>query len=720
MLRNYITFLAVITIGTNVIWGQDENVLELPPIVVTGTRLIDEPFDQPYAFYRVSTDELQNLIGRTALDRMNYGAGVFVQRTSPNQASPFIRGLTGEQTLLMLDGIRFSHAMMRPGPNQYSAMIPDYSLSSIDAILGASSTVNGSDGLTGALDFRLAPAGRGLDSMLSAWGGTRVDTGNGATVNGGIDGVNGDWAYSFDFGLSDFHNREGGDDFRDHLFGENVRSYDDIPNTGYDAYSGGMRLAYLGLADHILELSSGYSRQTDAPRPDGYAENTGRTDRIYRFYDPQELTFIHLKDSWVVDSTVIERLNTKLWWHQHAEEQFRSSVLDQGAVDERIRQREYDDMIDAFGIDIQATTLLGAEDAHELIWGGTYIYESTKNSYREYRTPAGLIDLSLLAPYNQADWDNNTSVSDDSTYESIGLFIQDDWQVVEQFSILIGARYSNYRWSFGEVNGDADDFTGGLRCMWAPVDNHRFFVGISQGFRAPNLRNLDGVVDRGSNGQPATGNPELDPETSLTYEAGWKWLEERNSVSLTVFHTEIDDFIQPNYADGGQVQNVEGADLYGFECAWDYGIGIGSYSRLALVGSTSLVDATRDIPIVGGTFEDNISRANRLYGRAGLKYEYSRNWWTLLQIRWHDTYDDVATYPGDSDADDVRLTVAGNPDGSMPGYGIVDFLVGWLNNDGTKHVNLFIENIGNRTYREPGSGADGVGLNIGLNAGVRF
>ena len=189
---------------------------------------------------------------------------------------------------------------------------------------------------------------------------------------------------------------------------------------------------------------------------------------------------------------------------------------------------------------------------------------------------------------------------------------------------------------------------------------------------------------------------------------------------MTVFYTEIDDFIQPDYADGGEVQNTEGADLYGFECAWDYGVAIGSDSRLALVGSMSLVDATRDISIVGGTFEDNISRANRLYGRTGLKYEHGLNCWVLIQVRWHDEYDDVATHPGDSDANDVRLTVAGDPDGSMPGYGVVDIIAGWRNDVGTKYINLFVENTGDKTYREPGSGADGVGLNFGLTAGVRF
>ena len=103
-----------------------------------------------------------------------------------------------------------------------------------------------------------------------------------------------------------------------------------------------------------------------------------------------------------------------------------------------------------------------------------------------------------------------------------------------------------------------------------------------------------------------------------------------------------------------------------------------------------------------------------------LKYEPNRNWWGLLQVRWHDEYDDVvATHPEDAD-DDIRLTVPGDPDGSMPGYAVVDIKGGWQTDDGIYHTSLFVENVADITYRAPGSGADGVGRNIGLTAGVRF
>ena len=97
-----------------------------------------------------------------------------------------------------------------------------------------------------------------------------------------------------------------------------------------------------------------------------------------------------------------------------------------------------------------------------------------------------------------------------------------------------------------------------------------------------------------------------------------------------------------------------------------------------------------------------------------------RNWSGLIQLRWHGAYDDIATHPSDSDANDVRLTVAGDPEGRLPGYAVADIVIGWESDQGDRGVGLFVENLADKTYREPGSGADGVGRNFGVTASVRF
>ncbi len=697
----------------------------LPPSKVTATRLADDPFDQPYAFYRFDRDTLDTGIGRTPLDRINYGPGVFIQRTAPNQASPFIRGLTGEQSLLLLDGVRFSHAFMRPGPNQYSALIPDASIQSIDVILGASSVVNGSDGLTGALDFRLAPAGRGVSKAYSPWAATRVDSANGATLQGGVDGNTNHWAYSIEFDTQDFHDRIGGKDFEEHVFGGNPNTFDAIPNTAYEQFAAGVRLAYFGVEDHVFEINSGWTRQSDAPRPDGYFENTGNSSRVSRRFDPQDFGYLHLRDRWNLQQDWIDELRTTVWWHHHFEDQRREQIQSSGTPTERYRRRDQEDALNAYGVDLQATTRFDLAGDHELTWGATGVFENTDNDFQEFRSPAGSTDPNLSSPFEPENWNNRTTVSDDSDYQTLGVFVQDSWDLSDTVNLLTGLRYSHYDWSFGDVDGDASDLTGSVRGLWQFCDNQNLFAGISRGFRAPNLTNLDGASDRGSSGTEAQGNPNLDPEISHTAELGWRWQSGRDHLAVTTFFTMIDDLIQRDFAGSGEFTNVEDAEISGFETSWNYGLDClelpHEESRLAVIGSASLVTAHKDIPQPGGgTSTDNISRANRLFGLLGLQYEHDRSWWARAQCRWHDDYDDVADDPSDSDADDIRLTVAGSPDGSLPGYGVVDLQGGWRSEDGLIEITAFIENVFDRTYREPGSGVDGPGRNIGVAAGVRF
>ncbi len=723
-------------------------------VAVSATRLTSAPQDQPYAFYQHGRNELDHATGRTAVEALNNTPGVFVQKTAGNQSSPYIRGLTGEQTLLLFDGVRLSNAMFRPGANQYSALIPDSSIGGIDVILGSSGSVTGSDGLTGAIDFRLAEAGRGLDQAISPWATARAGSADGYRAALGFDGRIGDVAYSLDGGYAYFHDLEGGKHAGDHLYGS-AAGDDTIPNSHFHEYHFGGRVAYLGIDNNRFELAAGQTEQWNAPRPDGYFENSGVATRFSRNYDPQTFTYVHARHIFG-GAGAVPRIQTTLYYHLQEEEQFRED--NNGG---RYRRRENEDAISTVGLDLQLTSFI---KSHEVTYGGTIYQDHTDTAYRRFRSPAANLDPGAAVDDTGVTEPSNTTVPDDATYNGVGVFLQDFWRINDQWDLLAGVRYSRYDWEFdvtagragyanigpASIDDSADALTGNLRLGFSPVPPVYTFVGISQGFRAPNLSNLAGVQDSGSSSSGGTGpqiqgNPSLDPEKSLTYELGGRFTDKQDTIALTGFYTTIDDLIQVEYTDvngsgtitgpstplplptddTARIVNTDEARLWGAEFSFDYGLPLTSVlptgARLALFNVTNWVNGKVDAynPATLSVEEFNLAKANRLFGQAGVRLNLESGWWGLVRTRWSAPYND----PSPSEANDTRHTTfgaVGEAPGAMPGYAVLDAKIGWVIPGGKYWVDLTVENLLNASYREPGSGTDGSGINAILAAGARF
>ena len=92
----------------------------------------------------------------------------------------------------------------------------------------------------------------------------------------------------------------------------------------------------------------------------------------------------------------------------------------------------------------------------------------------------------------------------------------------------------------------------------------------------------------------------------------------------------------------GITTNVESGTLYGGELQADLGIPAPSLQgRLAFTFTMSVVRATADVPQPDGTVvREFISRASRIFGTTGLKYEGVGPWWVAANVRWSGEYED--------------------------------------------------------------------------------
>ena len=74
-----------------------------------------------------------------------------MQQTNLGGGSPFLRGLTGYHTLILIDGIRLNNSTFRSGPNQYLNTIDPLLINHVEVMKGQGSVPYGSDALGGTI-----------------------------------------------------------------------------------------------------------------------------------------------------------------------------------------------------------------------------------------------------------------------------------------------------------------------------------------------------------------------------------------------------------------------------------------------------------------------------------------------------------------------------------------------------------------------------------------
>src|SRR3972149_3567297 len=131
----------------------EQQTIVLDEIIVTATRSEQDIFKVPYSADIVTSKDIQERqLSRTLPESLKEIPGVMVQKTSFGQGSPYIRGFTGYDTLLLIDGIRLNNSVFRSGPNQYANTIDPLTIERMEVVKGPSSVLYGSDAIGGTVN----------------------------------------------------------------------------------------------------------------------------------------------------------------------------------------------------------------------------------------------------------------------------------------------------------------------------------------------------------------------------------------------------------------------------------------------------------------------------------------------------------------------------------------------------------------------------------------
>ncbi len=180
------------------------------------------------------------------------------------------------------------------------------------------------------------------------------------------------------------------------------------------------------------------------------------------------------------------------------------------------------------------------------------------------------------------------------------LFAEDTWQLTQPFALTTGLRYDNH-----EVFGD--QFSPRVYGVYDFNDSFTVKGGVSTGYKTPKTTQLyDGIVGFGGQGtSPNFGNPDLEPETSISSEIAAYWQHPAgHNFNATVFHNKFEDKISSQSCGG----------VTGIACA-----NTGEYASLGYSNSSRTVNID-EVIIQGLELAGKVQLLDQLALRANYTY----------------------------------------------------------------------------------------------------
>ncbi len=639
-------------------------------IVVTASRTELLSFQTPDAIAVLTRQELKNNAPRSMAEALTGVTGVWMQKTNHGGGSPFVRGLTGNQTLLLMDGIRLNNATFRYGPNQYFNTIDVFSVDRVEVIRGKGSVLYGSDALGGVINVLTRTprftsgnphlGGRGMVKYMSK-----------GMEKSGLSELTyaaKNFAFSGSINYKDF-----GD-----IYAGGTLAYQ--RPTGYSENGVNLKAKLRFTENCQITTAFQYLRQNDVGRYDQVAE------RGYEQYDfdPQIHRLAYVRIEHYYDSKWFKKLKL--------------NVSNQLSDETRKKQKKNsttttleNDVVKTHGISLENYSWFSKN--WEVVSGAEFYADKVES---------GKMVINTETAHQSSErglYPNNSNM------HNFGIFSQHTLKQ-NKFQLNFGGRFNTFRINsndpeFGKVKLTPSSLVGNLSLQYFTTTTQQIIVAAHSAFRAPNINDIStfGLFDYGIE----IPSPGLSPEKTFTIEAGYKKAGEQFSMAITAFSTRLKDQIirikstynGDEYIDNERVyikDNVARSSIKGVE----FESGIELSGNLTFINNLTWLygkDLKNDEPM---------RRIPPLNGRMALQYNKLRTF-AEAEFLFAAKQDRLSG----GDMDDHRI-----PLGGTPGWNILNLKAGY---SWTKvSVNAGLQNVFNQAYRIHGSGIDAYGRSFWL------
>lgn len=622
----------------------DESV-ELGEVSVTATQNPQLKATQaPVSVAVISSDTMQQQGVTTTKEIFEQTSGVDA-KSAGGSVMPVIRGLSDEQVLILVNGVRLSDE--RPGGNHILSIDPAQ-IEKVEIVKGSGSVLYGAGAIGGVVNIITKKSVQTEDDNLTVSGEVGLGYGNNNNEKRAKGQIN----------LS-------GKNLNLYLGGIKRKSDDikspeeDVKFSFYDGYTvwGGGDYT---MGDWSIALNIWQNRADigiTAPR-----------DFVSDYYKDETHTMGDTKIAYRSDTGLLRKFSLVASHQEHNRH--------------RIRQPDENKLTD-IKVDKDTSTLRGQwvlvpNDMHRVTTGFDLFDEDLTSSRIMNGYPPVIGKFS------------GVPVISPSSRDGIGVFMQDAITLSECWSMTAGVRYDSIEtktdgapepFFITSPQSDRDSaMSGEIGVVYHINKKSNIYANISRAFRAPTLieRYYFGPHDGPSQDR---GNPNLDPEISLNSDIGVRIATDDYRASFSLYYNSIDDLIRkiltnptdPVSEQIYQYQNITNAKIYGGELDFSYFIS----DTLSLFVSGSFIKGEDDD--TGGAL--TAIPANK--ARYGVNYE---TYWSDMDINLELSATSAA-----------RQDEIGVGEKETPGYTTVDFKTYLIHSNGI-NASLSFENILDKKY----------------------
>lgn len=574
---------------------EEKKIAKIDDIVVTATKTEESKRDVSAAVQIMSAEDIKHSTAKNAADLIVESGVGHVQKYNGGLASMVeVRGLQTDmfnpeksRVLVLVNGSNAGTVNL--------AAIPTDNVERIEIVKGPASVLYGSSAMGGVINI-ITKKGRGgfhasVGGELGSWNYWKAQ----ADINGE--------ANRFDYYVA--ASRSARDDYK-------TKDYGTINNTDYDDETVSARLGYKLFDDHHVSVGYQHWKGWDMGTAGG-------------IYDPDPDNYTDKERNSFDVNYKVGTFSAKYYYVKN------SDVSHGGMVSGPGNTSIYDANIYTQGVNLQKNFAIGD---HRIIIGGQW--DRVKSVGRSNEG----------APYYP-----------DSKYDSYGLFTEGRLSLLnKRLLVSAGLRYDYFENEMLATEGLSTDSRkehldqvtarGGL--VYKITNDLSLKGNVGTAYRAP--APLELAADYMSWGTHYVGNPNLDPEKSITYDAGLDYSKGPFRADCAYFYTDFDDKIVGYYDTARAVytyKNIPGATIQGVELNAAFDIG-------AALGWPVIIE-----PFTNITYKFTYKQENQ--GAADTTLTYTPKWTGAFGLRaGQEKWDArlIANYVGHEDVTDYNTTSA--------------------------------------------------------------